>query len=284
MSRFARLSACTVLAMGIGFSTVFAAERNAEVKNGSWDELREMIYDDAVVISDGAEIISLDTPYRAHDAAVVPVEIEIDPPVGLRVDDFTIIVEENPAPVAATFTVGEAMGQAVRLSTRVRVDAYSNIRVVATLSDGSMWQVANFVKASGGCSAPSLKDAEAALANVGKMKVRLFDQVQQASGEPTQSLPDSGMREAQVMVRHPNYSGFQMNQVTRLFIPAYFIDDLEVTQGEQVVFRMEGGISISEDPAIRFDFRPVGSAPLTVRAKDTDGDVYSREFPIGIAS
>ncbi|MBY8975672.1 quinoprotein dehydrogenase-associated SoxYZ-like carrier [Rhodobacteraceae bacterium NNCM2] len=284
-TRFHHIAAGFILSAGIGFGSAMAAERGAEQDNGSWQELREMIYDDEVVIADGREIISLDTPYRAHDAAIVPVEIEINPPVGLRVIDFTLIVEENPAPVAATFTVGEPMGQSVRLSTRVRVDAYSNVRVVAKLSDGSMWQVANFVKASGGCSAPSLKDAEAALANVGKMKVRLFDALAKtAETEPKQSLPDTGMREAQVMVRHPNYSGFQMNQVTRLFIPAYFVDELEVSQGDQMIFRMDGGISISEDPAIRFDFHPVGEMPLKVKAHDTEGDVYESEFPLEIAS
>ncbi|MEM7505206.1 MAG: quinoprotein dehydrogenase-associated SoxYZ-like carrier [Pseudomonadota bacterium] len=273
--------AVSVAMIGAVSGTALAEAKNAEQKNGSWQELREMMYDTDVDIADGAEIIALDTPYRAHDAAVVPVEIVITPPEGLEVRDFTILVEENPAPVAATFTPGEAMGNVIRLSTRVRVDAYTNLRVIARLSDDSMWQVANYVKASGGCSAPSLKDAEAALANVGKMKVRLFDEI---AAQAKQTTLPPGMREAQVMVRHPNYSGFQMNQVTRLFIPAFFIDDLEVTQGDQMLFRMEGGISISEDPAIRFHFTPNGAGPIRVRAHDTDGNEYIREFPVDIES
>ncbi|MEL6475723.1 MAG: quinoprotein dehydrogenase-associated SoxYZ-like carrier [Pseudomonadota bacterium] len=274
--RAAILASAVSLAM-----PAWAAERNAEVENGTWAELRAMIYEDGAEIADGSDVISLDTPYRAHDAAIVPVAIEIAPPEGRRVAKFSLIVEENPAPVAATFTPGAAMGEVIRLSTRVRVDAYTNVRVVAELDDGSLWQTANFVKASGGCSAPSLKDAEAALANVGKMKVRLFDEVvAKAKG----TAPAPGMREAQVMVRHPNYSGFQMNQVTRLFIPAYFVDDLEVTQGGETLFRMEGGISISEDPAIRFHFTPNGAGPIEVRAHDTDGDEYIRSFPVDIAS
>lgn len=277
--------ASLALAASLAVSSAFAQEKNAEQQNGTWAELQEMIYEDGTAIADGREIITLDTPYRAHDAAVVPVEITIDPPEGLTVENFTLIVEENPAPVAGTFHVGDPMGETIRLSTRVRVDAYSNVRVIAQLSDKSYWQVANYVKASGGCSAPSLKDAEAALANVGKMKVRLFDDIiTEASTGGQQSLPNSGEREAQVMVRHPNYSGFQMNQVTRLFIPAYFIDDLEVSQNGEMIFRMEGGISISEDPAIRFHFRPNGPAGLTVRAHDTDGAEFVREFPLDAAS
>ena len=263
-------------------------KKNAEVPNASWGELREMMFDTHVEIADGQGIIALDTPYRAHDAAIVPVSVEIRPPSGTRVKTFTILVEENPAPLAATFTPGDAMGEVIRLSTRVRVDAYTNLRVIAEMQDGSFYQVANYVKAAGGCSAPSLKDAEAALANVGKMKLRLFEQadvtslIKSVAAGAQQSIPADAVREAQVMVRHPNYSGFQMNQVTQLFIPAYFIDDLEVTQGGETLFRMEGGISISEDPAIRFHFTPNGDAPIRVRAHDTEGDEYTREFPVDL--
>ncbi|MEM9370545.1 MAG: quinoprotein dehydrogenase-associated SoxYZ-like carrier [Pseudomonadota bacterium] len=283
MFRMPALCSLSVITL-LSVSASIAGEKNAEKLNGTWDELQTMIYEDGTVINDGDDLITLDTPYRAHDAAIVPVEITIVPPEDLSVDNFTVFVEENPAPLAATFHVGDAMGETIHLSTRVRVDAYSNVRVVAQLSDESFWEVANFVKASGGCSAPSLKDAEAALANVGKMKVRLFDEVLADAGGTSTSLPNSDRREAQVMVRHPNYSGFQMNQVTRLFIPAYFIDDLEVSQNGETIFRMEGGISISEDPAIRFEFRPNGPGDLKVRAHDTEGDEYMRSFPLDIAS
>lgn len=280
-----RISAAAALMIAGGAGMAVAQSKNAAVENGTWAELRSMIYEDDAAIADGAGIVSLDTPYRAHDAAIVPVEIEITPPEGLRVDNFALIVEENPAPVAATFHVGEAIPGKVSLSTRVRVDAYSNVRVVATLSDGSRYETANFVKASGGCSAPSLKDAEAALANVGKMRMRFFEErIAKSAENLPQSKPDDGLAEAQVMVRHPNYSGFQMNQVTRHFIPAYFIDDLFVSQGGREIFRMEGGISISEDPVIRFRFEPNGTEPISVRAHDTEGDEYTNSFPFNPGS
>jgi sulfur-oxidizing protein SoxY len=44
---------------------------------------------------------------------------------------------------------------------------------------------------------------------------------------------------------------------------------------------MEGGISVSEDPNFRFDFRPNGAATFRVEAKDTDGKIYRREWPAG---
>ncbi|MEL6217204.1 MAG: thiosulfate oxidation carrier complex protein SoxZ, partial [Pseudomonadota bacterium] len=53
---------------------------------------------------------------------------------------------------------------------------------------------------------------------------------------------------------------------------------LEVFQGEERLFRMEGGISISEDPVFRFSYNPNGAAEIRVRATDTDGNVFERSF------
>ena len=90
------------------------------------------------------------------------------------------------------------------------------------------------------------------------------------------------LREAQVMLRHPNYSGLQRNQVTHLFVPANFVNLLEVRQGAELLFSMEGGISISEDPTFRFRYTDSGQGEaLEVHATDTDGRVFDASFPLG---
>jgi sulfur-oxidizing protein SoxY len=140
------------------------------------------------------------------------------------------------------------------------------------MSDGQLYQAANFVKATGGCSAPALKDAEQALASVGRMKVRRFEpQMTEAS--------TSALREMQLMVRHPNYSGFQIDQVSQLHIPAYFVDEMEVRQGDELLFRMTGGISLSEDPTVRFSYVPNKAGSISVRVHDTDDATYTGDFP-----
>ncbi len=273
--RLIHLAAALALASGPaladGAAKITPARAAAAAESESWDELRGLIFADRPVAEAG-DMIRLEAPYRAHDASVVPIEIEIVPPLGKTVRSFQIIIDENPAPVAAEFEAGPGLGRTIELSTRIRVDAYSNVRVVAELDDGQLYGSARFVKASGGCSAPNLKDAEAALAAAGQMKLRLFPSAAEARPE------------AQVMLRHPQYSGFQMDQVTHLHIPAYFVDELEVTQGEQLIFRMRGGISLSEDPSIRFSFTPSGDAPFEVRAADTDGDEYTGVFPAALGS
>ncbi len=232
----------------------------------TWEELRGDVLGE-VAPGDAAALLSVEAPVRAHDAATVPVVLrQIDP--AARITAATVVVDENPAPVAGVFTFGEAMGP-LDFELRVRVDQYSNVRVITETPDGFA-MTGRFVKASGGCSAPATKDAAVALANMGKMKLRGFDADAQLS---------TPRREAQIMIRHPNYSGLQRDQITQLFIPAHFIDHLEVWQGEEMLFSMEGGISISENPVFRFAYTDNGAPTLRVKATDTDGNRWERDLP-----
>lgn len=216
-------------------------------------------------------VISLDAPYRAEDAAIVPITLRLAPGEGRRVSKITLVVDENPAPVAAVFEVGPQV-EITEISTRVRVNAYTNIHAVAELSDGTLHVTKKFVKASGGCSAPAGKDPEEAMANLGKMKLRQF--TPDGSGTMTR------LREVQLMMRHPNNSGLQIDQVTHLYIPARFIRDLAIWQGDDLVMRVTGGISISEDPNFRFTFTPTNGRTFRVEAVDTDDVAFSNEWPV----
>ncbi len=157
------------------------------------------------------------------------------------------------------------------ISTRVRVDSYTNVHAVAELSDGKLYVSTTFVKASGGCSAPTTKNAEQANANLGQMRFRQFAKLSEG--------PASGSREAQIMIRHPNNSGLQRDQVTLLYIPIYFIKELRIQQGDQLVLAMESGISISENPNIRFSYVPNGATTFRVEAVDTADHVFKGEWP-----
>jgi len=260
-----------LVSFGIMHGAQAADKRDNPLKpSETWDELRVDVVGDREIL-DGSALLEIDAPYRAHDAATVPITIRETAASDKDFVKLTFVVDENPAPIVAEFEFGPAYGD-LDMETRMRVNAYSNIRALAETADGEIYMVGRFVKASGGCSAPAMKDADAATAGIGKMKLRFFD-------AKTDAPKASGIRrEAQVMVRHPNYSGLQMNQITQLFIPAYFVDEVEVMQGDQLVMKMTGGISISEDPSFRFKYIENGAGKIVVRAKDTDGEVYEREF------
>lgn len=244
-------------------STAAAAQEPGA--DATWLSLRPDVFGERS-IEDGSSLVRLTAPKRAEDAAMVPIDVEVMLPAGdpRTISKLTLIVDENPAPVAATFTFGGARHD-IALGTRLRVNSYSYVRAIAETSDGGLHMAESYVKASGGCSAPAMKDEEAALKNIGQMKLRVADDGQ--AGDATQA---SRVSRIQLMIRHPNYSGLQIDPITRLYTPAMFVDDIVVKQGDELVFSMEGGISLSEDPAIRFSYEPTGGA-LHVEAADTEG-------------
>jgi len=252
----------------IAVHAVAAAETTAD----PWPGLAQDAFKGRPV-EDGSGLLALDAPARAEDAAIVPLTVRATLPAGdtRRVKAITLVIDQNPAPVAATFELGLHAGT-WSISTRVRVDSYTNVHAVAELSDGKLYAVAAYVKASGGCSAPALKNAEEAKASLGQMKFRQFVN----SGE----APASRMREAQIMLRHPNNSGLQMDQLTRLYVPAFFVRELRVWQGDDLVLFMDGGISISEDPNVRFNYVPNGAKAFRVEAIDTENHTFKGEWPV----
>jgi sulfur-oxidizing protein SoxY len=64
-------------------------------------------------------------------------------------------------------------------------------------------------------------------------------------------------------------------------VPAFFVRDLKVWQGDDLVLALDGGISISENPSIRFTYRPNGAKTMRVEATDTDDHVSKGEWPVG---
>ena len=162
----------------------------------AWPALADNIFKGGPV-ADGAGLVGLEMPVRAEDAAIVPVTMRITlvPGDTRYLKTLTLVIDDNPAPVAATFTIGPNAGIST-ISTRVRVDAYTNVHAVAELSDNKLYVVKTYVKASGGCSAPAAKNADVASAKIGQMKFRQFDAAKAA--------PASAPREAQIMMRHPN--------------------------------------------------------------------------------
>jgi sulfur-oxidizing protein SoxY len=273
MSMFSRVIVPGLM-LALGMAGPQAAHAQAaspgieQPSEATWNNIKGDIFKDRPIL-DGTGLVILDAPRRAENAALVPIGMRIN----FTDDDkrtlqsLTLVVDENPAPVAGTFTIGPHAG-VTSISTRVRVDSYSYVHLVAELSDGKLYGVKAFVKASGGCSAPAASNADATKSALGQMKFRSF----RAEGNV---LP-----EAQLMLRHPQNSGLQMDQLTRLYIPPFFIDKLNIWQGDELMVAMDGGIAISEDPNIRFNYKPNGAADFRVEAVDTSKHVFKDEWPI----
>lgn len=224
-------------------------------------------------IHDGTDVIAIEMPYRAEDAAIVPVTLRSKLSQGdsRSVLAITLVIDQNPAPMAARFELGPD-ANVTEISTRVRVNNYTDVHAVAELSDGQLYVAKTYVKASGGCSAPAARNADEAKGRLGQMRYRQF-------ARPGQDTA-SGVREAQIMIGHPNNSGLQMDQVTQLYIPPFFVNELRLWQDDSLVLAMEGGISISEDPNIRFTYVSKGAKRFRAEARDTEGHIFRNEWKI----
>jgi sulfur-oxidizing protein SoxY len=247
---------------------IFAATpawADSDQADSRWNDLRQAIFGDRAVQEDGDKI-HLSTPVRALDAALVPVDVTLTG--GYPVKSLYLVIDNNPSPLAAHVTFGPA-ADTRKLTLRVRVDQYTKVHAVAETTDGKLYGATTFVKAAGGCSAPARPDDEAALRDVGHMKMRFAGQY--SPGKPLQ---------AELLIRHPNFNGMQMNQVTRNYMPAWFARTTDVTFDGKNVFQLESDISLSADPAIGFGFVPDKPGQLTVTVRDSKDMTYTQKFDV----
>jgi len=284
------VSALALGSLGSGMAqaeTAAPADTSSGVSSSPWPSLASEVFHDKP-IADGNGVIALEAPVRAEDAALVPMKLTITLPEGdtRKVKKITLVIDENPAPVAAVFSLGDKAG-VHSISTRVRVNQYTNVHAVAELSDGALYGVARYVKAAGGCSAPAVKNLDEANASLGQMKFREVETKEVAdkndaskSAAQANDTKTNDLREGIFMMRHPNNSGLQMDQITHLYIPARYVDSLKISQGQDLILSVDGGISISEDPNIRFTFKPSDAREITADAKDTNGVAFHGQWAV----
>ena len=230
-------------------------------REARWRDLEKSVFDGRTATPD-RKIIALEAPTRAEDASLVPMTITLGG--GERIKELYLIIDDNPAPVAAHFTfgpAGDSQGLPHIVKLRVRVNSYTNVHSVAVLPDGHLVEDVKFVKASGGCSAPMSESDEEATRGMGEMRLKF-----------------SGDEEATLMVKHPNFNGMQMNQVTRMTTPARFIDRITVKDGAALVFDLEASLSLSTNPVLSFNFVPQPAGPVTGEVHDTDGGHWRQDF------
>ncbi|MDH3638102.1 MAG: quinoprotein dehydrogenase-associated SoxYZ-like carrier, partial [Gammaproteobacteria bacterium] len=146
------------------------------------------------------------------------------------------------------------------LALRVRINEYTPVRAIAETNDGELYMTRRFVKASGGCSAPAGGDLAVAMSRLGKMKMRFKEDA--APGQP---------QATQLGISHPNLTGMQMDQLTRMYAPAHFVKNVKVTFNGEPVFSAETDISVSENPNFRFYFVPAEPGTLAAEVEDSEG-------------
>lgn len=242
----------------------------------AWDEIRANVFAGRTIHPAGA-LVQLTAPVRPKDQRAVPIGVAAAFEDGRTVRSVTLIVDQNPTPVAAVFDIG-AKRDHLRLATNLRLNAATEVRAIVEASDGQLYMADRFVKFAGGqasCSAPPQGDPKEIAANMGKMTFTR----ERAAADATEIAP-----RAKLTISHPNHTGMVLDQLTLLYIPLRIITDLEVTQGDARVFVMRGSMTLSQNPVIDFDYRVNGAGEMHVLAKDSDGASWEKSFPIGQGS
>ena len=157
MKRSALLALLPALLLSTALPTAARAEDEAE-RDTRWTDLSHAIFGDRTV-EDGAGLVTLQAPPRALDAALVPVSIQLSG--GRPVKAVYLVIDDNPSPLAATFTFGP-LANPNEIKLRVRVNQYTRMQAVAETTDGHLYMTQDFVKAAGRGDAPPRANPAAA--------------------------------------------------------------------------------------------------------------------------
>ncbi len=261
----------SLLTAGLTLAFISAPASAATPTEPLWPTLKYEYFGDKAdsIREDANDLLILEAPKRAEDAAIVPITIKSLMPqtADNYIKNIHFIIDNNPEPYSANFHLSPDLGM-INITTRMRVDQYTFIRAIAEMNDGSLHMVSRFVKASGGCSAPAGKDAAAALARLGKMQIRMR--------KPTIGKPVT----AQVIVSHPNYNGLQFDQASRQYIREHRVTKMTIRYNDKTLITVDTGISISEDPSIRFTFTPTEAGILKADVIDSKDQVFTQQKEI----
>lgn len=261
----------------LGTSPFLASTVLAEESQATWYDLKPDVFGDRVIRPAG-DLLTLMAPGRPEDQTAVPVKVTTRLTDGRNIKSVTFVVDENPSPIAAVFTMGPGRKN-VEIALNLRFNIGTYFRAVLETDDGQLYMTKRYVKFAGGqaaCSAPPTGDPEEIAANMGKMKLAHASLTNQTS---TVLRP-----KAKLEISHPNHTGMALDQQTLLYIPLRMITNIDVHQGDQKVFDMKGSITLSENPVIDFDYRVNGSDKMQVVLKDTNGTKWQSTFPIGQGS
>ena len=247
---------------------LFLSAPVAQAGEDIWPTLKQQAFGDRAIAAEDGMVV-LEIPGTAEDAALVPLTVRVPPQVGQALKSLTLFIDKNPDPRVATLHFGPAAGNGGErsFSTRVRIDNFSYVRAVLETQDGTLHMASRFVAAAGGCGAMQAKDPDTEMVDFGKTIVKTFPP----------AIDASPLWSAQVMIRHPNSNGMQLDINTANVIPARFVNEVIVKRGGELVFDMQSTFSISTNPNFRFTFGRGTDNALDVAITDTGGTRFAAQ-------
>ena len=155
----------------------------------------------------------------------------------------------------------------------MRVNGPTPMHVLAETTDGRVFVAETFVKTSGqgACAAPPGTDPAAALATLGEIDIQVANGLPGMADGAINRL-ETRLSKLDVDISHPSHSGMQMDQISLLFIPLRYVEQVEIDLDGVGYVEMTGSISLSEDPRVGLSV-PRDTQSVDVTMTDTDGTV-----------
>ena len=242
-------------------------ERERESVRAWEEQIRKQVFSDRPIREGvGQDIIQIKVPYRAEDAAVVPISVRSQIPQTSEryIRNLYIFIDLNPVPLVGKFEFSPLNGRA-DLAMRVRVDYFSYVRAVAELNNGELYMDKSYIRTAGGCSAPPGQSLAESLKQLGKMRIR-----QPGAWKPS----EPGL--VQLQIKHPNITGMAIDPRTNSKPPPYFLNGFQVSYDGAPVMKGVLTFGVSQDPSFRFFIDPPQpGGTLEVTASDTKAKEFS---------
>ncbi len=243
---------------------------------GSWPDLRSELYGERF-LGVSEEVISIEVPYRTTNDARTGVTVRLAAPEGHSIKTFQLILDENPMPVSAqlVFARPPRRFRIRRNDACQRSDAGPRgcgAGERPALHGGKLYQDLR----SGACAAPPGTDPVLALETLGQMELVIRPLNDTASLVRKLRNGSTNDLALDVEISHPSHSGMQRDQVSLLYIPARYVETLEIELNGRPFATMSGSISLSENPQVTLSV-PAGTRRVRAKLTDSDGTVSDVE-------
>lgn len=237
---------------------------HGDVPDKHWPVMQEAFFSGHDV-QEGTGMIRIEAPERAEDAARLPFSFTVEHP--MRPDSHVarvyVLADANPVQLTAVFHFTPS-SERVSVSTRIRLEKDSFVRVVALTSDGRFLMEKVYVRTPGGGCGGAVGSDEAKLREeAGRMKL--------------QNAGDGRTNGVAFHIRHPMRTGFERT-VMGYYAKAWYINRLDFRLNGEPLLGVDVGPGISADPYFRFGRVSALQGEVEVRAGDNEGKSYRNQW------
>lgn len=251
------------------FLSLVCAPAFAETSDKLWPEMREKFFQNREV--EEVDFLNVSGPRISENGGQVPITLSMNwPKTNSPIKTLYLLIDANPRKLAATYKISESL-HSLELTTRIRMDSDSYIRLVGEDATGKLFMSKTAIDAGGGCGATISAEGLASRYGIGNIKLN-------ASNPP--SPGDQSI--VAFLIKHPMLSGLQRHAESKEYIPAYYITKTVFTYNNEAIIEANFGASTSENPYLRFKFDPKTDGTLIVRAEDNEGAKFVKEFKLSL--